>query len=228
MRGRCSHRRGLTIIELIVVAAVVAMLMAIALPAAMMAREAARRTACANHFRQVGLGTDEYVAAFGCYPPNAVTPWTVAVSPHLEQSQYYSSYDHRFDPFSDVANASLGTQPIPEFTCPSDNEVRVAPFDWVSSNVAGNVELFRPGRRPESCTDGASGTGLCVEVSTRKGLTQIEGPALFLGVEHSVHPGGFQVLFAGGSVRLVSTEIAPDVMRAIGTPGGGEIVSGGF
>jgi prepilin-type N-terminal cleavage/methylation domain-containing protein len=221
-------RRGLTLIELVVVAAVLALLAAIALPAAMLAREAARRTACANHFRQVGLATAGYVAAFGCYPPSAVTPWTVAVSPYLEQSQYYGSYDHRYDPFSDASNAVLGTQSIPEFTCASDSEVRVAPFDWISSNIAGNTELFRPGRSPESCIDGASTTGLCIEISTGKGLTQIEGPALYLGVEHSVHPGGFQLLFAGGSVKLVSTEIAPEVMRAIGTPGGGEIVNGEF
>jgi prepilin-type processing-associated H-X9-DG protein len=218
----------LTVIELLVVAAILAVLAAIALPAAMLAREAARRIECANHFRQVGLATAGYVAAFGGYPPNAVTPWTVALSPYLECAQYYGSYDHRYDPFSDTVNASLGTQSIPEYTCPSDDVVRVVPFDWVSSNIAGNIELFGPGRRPESCVDGVSGTGLCVEVSTGKGLTQIEGPTLYLGVEHSVHPGGFQMLFAGGSVRLLSTEIAPDVMRAIGTPSGGEIVSGDF
>jgi hypothetical protein len=69
---------------------------------------------------------------------------------------------------------------------------------------------------------------LCVEVATSKGLTQFEGPRLFLGVEHSVHPAGFQLLFASGSVRLISLDIAPEIMEAIGTPHGGEVITAGF
>jgi prepilin-type N-terminal cleavage/methylation domain-containing protein len=228
MRPKLPERRGFSAIELIVVMAVIAILMAILVPAVMMAQESARRTACANHFRQIGFATANYADAFNSYPPSVVTPWTVAVIPFLEQSQIFNSYDHRYDPFSDPANTALGARPLREFLCPSDTELRVAPFDWISSNVAGNIQLFRPGSRPESCRDGASGTGLCVEVSARKGLTQIEGPVLYLGVEHSVHPGGFQLLFASGSVRLLSTEIAPEIMQAIGTPSGGEVVDAGF
>jgi prepilin-type N-terminal cleavage/methylation domain-containing protein len=221
-------RRGLTLIELLVVMAVVGMVAAISIPAVFWAQEAARRTACANNFRQIGLATANYVEAFGSYPPSEITPWTVAVTPYLEQSSIYSSYDHRFDPFSDSANAALGTLVIPAFDCPSDKEVRVAPYDWISSNVAGNIQLFQPGRRPQACRDGLSQTGLCVEVATSKGLTQFEGPRLFLGVEHSIHPAGFQLLFASGSVRLMSLETPPEIMEAIGTPSGGEVISGAF
>ncbi len=217
-------RRGLTLIELLVVMAGIGVLAAITIPAVMWAHEAARRTACANNFRQVGLATANYVDAFGFYPPSQITPWTVAVSPFLEQAQVYGAYDHRFDPFSDSANAALGTHDIPAFDCPSDSDVHVAPFDWVSSNVAGNVQLFQPGRRPESCRDGLSQTGLCVEIATSKGLTQFEGPRLYLGVEHSIHPAGFQLLFASGSVRLMSLETPPEIMEAIGTPSGGEVI----
>jgi prepilin-type N-terminal cleavage/methylation domain-containing protein len=223
-----SNRRGLTLIELLVVMAVIGILMAITIPAVTRVQEAARRTSCANNFRQVGLATANYTDAFGSYPPSEVTPWTVAITPYLEQASIYGAYDHRFDPFSDSANTILGTHTIPAFDCPSDREVRVAPNDWVSSNVAGNIQLFQPGRRPETCRDGLSQTGLCVEVATSKGLTQFEGPRLFLGVEHSVHPAGFQLLFASGSVRLMSLDVAPEIMEAIGTPNGGEVISAGF
>jgi len=218
-----SHRRGLSAIELLVVIAILAVVAAILMPAVLAAQEAARRTACANNFRQIGLATAGYVDAFGCFPPSAVTPWTVALTPYLEDAQVYDAYDHRADPFSDPANISLGAESVKPFVCPSDSEQRVSPFDWVSSNVAGNVELFRPNSRPQSCVDGLSRTGLCVEVSARKGLTQIEGPRLYLGVEDGIHPAGFQLLFADGSVRLMPHNTSASLMQALGTPRGGEI-----
>ena len=218
-----AQRRGFSAIELLVVIAVLAVVAAIAMPAVLACQEAARRAACANNFRQIGLATAGYVDAFGCFPPSAVTPWTVALTPYLEDSQVYDAYDHRADPFSDPANISLGAESIKPFVCPSDSEQRVSPFDWVSSNVAGNVEFFRPNSRPQSCVDGLSRTGLCVEVSARKGLTQIEGPKLYLGVEDSIHPAGFQLLFADGSVRLMPHNTSANLMQALGTPRGGEI-----
>ena len=211
-------------IELIVVAAIVGTLVALVVPAVMAGREAARRTACANNFRQVGLAAANYVDCFRCYPPSRVTPWTVAVAPYLEQAPLYSAYDHRFDPFSDPANTVLGGRSMASLVCPSDTLRRVLPFEWASSNVAGNIELFRPNRGPDSCSDGLSSTGLCVEVAAQKGLTQIEGPELYLGIEESVHPTGFQLLFASGAVKFMSHDTPPALMQALGTPRGGEVV----
>ncbi|HLJ10274.1 MAG TPA: DUF1559 domain-containing protein [Planctomycetaceae bacterium] len=228
MSGKSSERSGLTAIELIVVTAIIGVLIAILVPAVLMAQEAARRVACANHFRQIGVAAASYTSAFGSFPPGEITPWTVALTLYFEQRDFYDAYDHRHDPFSDPANAALGTRPIGVLVCPSDVEVRVAPFDWISSNAAGNTQLLCPGSRPESCLDGLSTTGLCVEVSSHKGLAQIEGPVLYLGVEDAVHSGGFQLLLASGSVRLLSHQVSNELMQALGTPRGGEVVGGEF
>lgn len=223
-----NHHRGLTLFELLVVIAIVAILSALLVPAVQLARESARRVTCANRFRQVGLATTNYLSAHGCFPPNQITPWPVAISPFLENESSFSMYDHSLDVHSSPSNAALGTRSMAVLTCPSETTQRIAPMNWVVSNSAGNVELFRPHRSPESCRDGMSATGLCVEVASQKGLAQIEGPSLSFGIEDSVHYSvGFHVAYCDGHVKMLSVTTDSSVMMTIGTPDGGEVNSGG-
>src|ERR1700748_2445726 len=68
-----SHpRRAFTLIELLVVIAIIAVLIALLLPAVQSAREAARRIACVNNLKQLGLALHNYMATTTVMPPGRV------------------------------------------------------------------------------------------------------------------------------------------------------------
>jgi prepilin-type N-terminal cleavage/methylation domain-containing protein len=72
-RLRAPYRRkAFTMIELIVVIAIIGLLAALLLPAVQAARESARAAQCLNNLRQLGIAFHNYHDAHSCLPPAAV------------------------------------------------------------------------------------------------------------------------------------------------------------
>lgn len=102
----CNNRRrtrtGFTLVELLVVIAIIGILIGMLLPAVQSVREAARRTACLNNVRQMGLALLNYESSYRHLPPSfEIVPGEV-----LEGNNGSWSIHGRILPFVEQGNAA--------------------------------------------------------------------------------------------------------------------------
>lgn len=112
-------RRGITLVELLVVFAILAILASLTLAAVQFAREVARRNQCQSRMRQIGFGIAQYESAFKSYP-SGFTSFSVHVSilPFLEQQP---TYEEIRTYYRTGGRNSQFTFVCPIFICPSDS-----------------------------------------------------------------------------------------------------------
>ena len=114
--------RGFTLVELLVVIAIIGILIALLLPAIQAAREAARRTQCANHLKQIGLAAHGFENTHKEIVPTHLVglgfaTWNVMLLPFLEENVLYQDANVETQYYS--LPEAVRHQQVAIYYCPS-------------------------------------------------------------------------------------------------------------
>lgn len=162
---RCRALRAFTLVELLVVVAIIGILIALLMPAVQGAREAARRTQCMNNLKQIALAGQSHLTAQGFFPSggwgyrwvgdadrgfgrNQPGGWFYSLLPYLDQQNLSDlgrggSAQQKRD-----AAETLSRTALPVANCPSRRRPIAYPHN---TGTAQANFLFNPGVAGVAC-----------------------------------------------------------------------------
>jgi type II secretory pathway pseudopilin PulG len=135
-------RPALTLVELVVVIAIIATLLALLLPAVQKSRESANRSRCLNNLRQLAIGLHHYHDANENFPglgpahPADVDQnlsWLVLALPYIGQEALFREFDLSTN-YADATNVPLMKSRVGVLLCPSQAK-------YVHSGMTTGIEV---------------------------------------------------------------------------------------
>ena len=132
-------RVGLTLIEVVVVIAILSLLCVLLIPAVQSARDAARRATCTRNLQQIGIAFSSYVSTHGIFPQSytgsGYSP-QVIILPYLDQFALYAAINFSILSNTSFApeNSTAGSVTMDAYLCPADG----GRADVSHTNYAGN------------------------------------------------------------------------------------------
>ena len=220
---------------------------ALLLPAVQGAREAARRSQCANNLKQIGVAMHNYHNEFNCFPPAYIPDengkpkhsWRVLILPFLEAKYVHDQYD--FDePWDSPNNRALASMMPSVYRCPSEPGSNVLETSYVMIVGPKTISDGPSATNIIRITDGTAVTIMIVEVN-QSGINwmeprDLEANKISFGVNidmpgdspgeiSSYHPGGAQVAMCDGTVHFLYEGTDPEEVESMSTIAGGEDIS---
>jgi Protein of unknown function (DUF1559)/Prokaryotic N-terminal methylation motif len=129
-----GERAGITLVELLVVMAVIGLLVGLILPAVQKVREAASRTSCRNNLKQVGLALHQYTDTARVFPPGMsyrdgkdpypFLGWHARILPYIEQDGLWRETVAAFAADRDFLHVPphvAAGKIVSAYGCPSDS-----------------------------------------------------------------------------------------------------------
>lgn len=153
-------RHAFTLVELLVVVAVIGVLIGLLLPAVQTAREASRRSACTNNLRQIGLAIhshaharkDQFPEGWLCDPAEEHGDkgmgwgWASRVLPHFDDNTVGNTVADHIQAGRAISSSATSTKQmvLRSFLCPSDPKSGVPLFAPGEYGSGGNDEESDP------------------------------------------------------------------------------------
>jgi prepilin-type N-terminal cleavage/methylation domain-containing protein len=146
LRSRCGwRRRGVTLMEVLVVISIIGLLMALLLPAVQAARESARLASCKNNLRQIGVAVLNHESAHGTLPSGGwgfewypdpdrgsgerqPGGWPYSLLGYLERADLARLGAGGSATAKSEAVAAMNQSPLSVFICPSRRALGLYPF----------------------------------------------------------------------------------------------------
>jgi prepilin-type processing-associated H-X9-DG protein len=199
------------------------------------------RVISSNNLKQIGLGLHNYHESHKTFPPagtfdavgRPLHGWQAMLLPFIEQKDLHDRIDFGV-PWDHPRNAPAFQTEIPVYRIPAIPD-RSDEAGYALSHYAGNAHVLG-GDVPRTSADVKDGTASTLMAGEVAGDFKPWGyPANWrdpaLGINRSPEgfggpfPGGANFLFGDGSVRFLKDTIDPRVLKALGTPAGGDPVS---
>ena len=218
--------------------AVIAVGVALLLPAVQQAREAARRSQAKNNLKQIGLAMHTYHDTYRAFPAAAsvdkkdkkLLSWRVHVLPFIDQAALYQQF-HLDEPWDSDHNNQFIKQIPGVYVQPTHADLaQDGKTVYLVPTGKGTAFEGNEGMKIQNFTDGTSNTILAVEAHRNAAVIWTKPDDLEVVFKDplknlkSALAGGFHILMCDGSARFVSDNIDVNILKALFTRGGGEVI----